>query len=188
MKFSSPPLLLTYCALLTCCALLTACSAEAPSAEPAHSPAAQSAGASGEDAYALQQQLRPFMRDRRVYEDPQVVAALEATRVAQIEWVKARDAHPALKAQVDKAESLMSRASSEAQSGDSNLAKQLATEAGVAKAELEQMALKLPDLAPLNQARQAAQRSVERAQIEVLKTLPEARALAERWEVLLDGR
>jgi hypothetical protein len=174
--------------MLTCCALLTACSAEAPSAAPAQAPAARSASAPLEDEYALKQQLRPFMSDRRVYENPQVVAALEATRVAQIEWVKARDAHPALKAQVDKAEGLMSRASSEAQSGDSNLAKQLATEAGMAKSELEQIALKLPDLAPLNQARQAAQHAVERAQIEALKTLPEARALAERWEVLLDGR
>ena len=105
-----------------------------------------------------------------------------------VEWVKARDAHPALKAQVDKAESLMSRAAREAQSGDSGLAKQLAAEAGVAKAELEQMALKLPDLAPLNQARQAAQRSVEWAQIEALKTIPEARVLAEQWEALLDSR
>ncbi|SDD35622.1 hypothetical protein [Aquimonas voraii] len=182
MKISSPLF------VLSCCALLAACSAEAPSAAPAQATTAGGARAPLEDEYALKQQLRPFMSDRRVYEDTQVVAALAATRVAQMEWVKARDAHPALKAQVEKAEGLMSRATREAQSGDSDLAKQLATEAGMAKAELEQMALRLPDLTPLNQARQAAQREVERAQIEALKTLPEARALAERWEALLDGR
>lgn len=182
MKISQP------LSMLACCVLLAACSSEAPSVASAQTPAAQSASASLEAEYALKQQLRPFMSDRRVYESPHVIAAQEATRLTQVEWVKARDAHPALKAQVEKAESLMSKAASEAQSGNSDVAKQLAAEAGVAKAELEQMALKLPDLAPLNQARQAAQQSVELAQIEVLKTIPEARALAEQWEALLDSR
>lgn len=176
--------------VLACCLLLSACSSEAPSVSTAAAPAsaAPGSGKAMEAEYALKQQLRPFMTDRRVYESPGVVTAQEATRVAQMQWVQARDAHPALAPQVTKAESLMARAAQEAQGGDSSLAKQLAAEAGAAKAELEQAALRLPELAPLNQARQEAQRSVERAQIEALKTIPEASALAEQWEALLDGR
>lgn len=179
--------------LALCGALLSGCTGDTPTgaiASPNPTPPAATTTStdSTQAEYALKQQLRPFMSDRRVYESPAVVTALEATRVAQIEWVQARDAHPALAAQVEKAERLMAEASQEAQSGNTDLARQRAADAGAAKAELEQAALKRPDLAALNQARQAAQRSVERAQVDALKSIPEARALAEQWEALLDSR
>ncbi len=177
---------------MLCCALLLGCSSEAPSAATSGGSAATPAQSAGADdtlqaKFDLEQQLRPFKRDARVYEDPQVLAALESTGQAQTAWVQARDAHPALLPLVEKANGLMSQATREAQTGDSAVAKRLAGEAAAAKVALEQASLQQPDLAPLNQARQDAQRAVERAEIEALKRIPEARELAQQLEALLDA-
>jgi hypothetical protein len=180
--------------LTLCCGFLAGCSNDtAPLAaiaddatETSRPTAGAGAGSGAEAKRALMSQLRPFKSDPRVYESPEVVAAQAASHQAQLQWVKARDASPALQPLVEKANSLMSQATREAQGGDSNLARRLAGEAGVAKAGLEQAGMQLPDLAPLHQARQAAQLAVERAEIAALKTMPEARELAEQWEALLD--
>jgi hypothetical protein len=176
-----------------CCALLLGCSSEAPSAAGSDAGAATPAQSAGADntlqAKAdLEQQLRPFKRDARVYEDSQVLAALESTRQAQMAWVQARDTHPALLPLVEKANDLISEATREAQTGDSTVAKRLAGEAAAAKVALEQAALREPDLAPLNQARQDAQRAVERAEIEALKRIPDARELAQKLEALIQAQ
>lgn len=178
---------------MACCALLLGCSSEAPSAVGSDAGATTPARVAAADdtlqaKFDLEQQLRPFKRDARVYEDPQVLAALESTRQAQTAWVQARDAHPALQPLVEEANGLMSQATHEAQHGDSAVAKRLAGEAAAAKVALEQAGLRQPDLAPLNQARQDAQRAVERAELEALKRIPEARELALQLEALIQAQ